>query len=106
MTWVFPSILALVRDRHARPTDLRVYVVCTEFLDFVEFRPLKLELVARDLHVSRSNVSESLGRLVRASYLARGERLEVTGPYTFRLVWSPRVQKLRTPHPTTGLETH
>lgn len=96
MPGMHPALLSLARDRRLKPTDIRVYILACQHLDFVELRPLKLLVLAHDGHLSRSQVSESLGRLVRCQYIVRGARNAVTAPMPFRLTFSvPRISRVR-----------
>ena len=88
----------MARDRRVQPTDIRVYIIAQDYLDFEVYRTLKLLVIAHEARLSRSHVSESLGRLVRFGYLQRGERRTTGDPHTFRLPFSWGVRESGTPH--------
>lgn len=100
--YVFPPILhQMVRDRRVTPTDMRVFVVASQLLDFEEFRPLKILQIAHEMHTDVSWVARSMRHLVRLGYI---QRRQETGPdgalvYTMRLPFSQRVAKSTTTKP-------
>jgi predicted transcriptional regulator len=91
--YVFPPILMqMVRDRRCTPTDLRVFVVMSQHLDFVEFRPLKVLSVAHEMRMHGTHVSRSMVNLVKLGYLDRQVLKSPDGNHqtTFRLPYSAR----------------
>ena len=70
--------LRAVRDRALRGTPAAAYVVASQYLDYVDLRPLKLELLAHDLDISRAQASRALALLVAGGSVVaastRGER--------------------------------
>lgn len=70
-----PTVLKnLVLDQACIPRDTQVFVVASQFLDHLEFRPLKLRTIAQLLGMTTSPVQESLRRLTEQGYLERGPR--------------------------------
>lgn len=102
MSGFHPALVSMARDRRLKPTDIRVYILACQHLDFVQPRPLKLLVIAHDGNLSRSHVSESLTRLVRLQYLAREVRTSPNDPVAFRLNFSvplpSRVRESGTAH--------
>lgn len=94
MTLALPSPRALYRDGRLTETDRRVFLTALEdgFLDVVEFRELKLSVLASHLtrgdgkrKVSRSSICRSLDRLVRTGYLARRQTDAPRAPQGYRI---------------------
>jgi len=92
-----PVLLSMAKDRRLRPTDIQVYIVASQYLDFVEYRPLKSLGLAHELRTEVSQAQKALRRLVFCGYLSRGPRSEPGGPFTFRMVFSLRADKSTAP---------
>lgn len=91
-------------DKRLSPSDVRVYVALTGFLDVRGFQPVKLDwLVHRTGFKRRSNPSRALTHLVAAGYLARGPRIcEPNGPcFTSYMLVDPRPRVPVSPPATT-----
>lgn len=90
-----PVLLAMAKDRRLRPTDIQVFIVASQYLDFVEFRPLKVFGLAHELRTSHSQAAYAVRRLVGCGYLERGEReidrVAGAGAFLFRIPYSVRV---------------
>lgn len=70
MAFAFPPVLvAMAKDRRLRPTDLSVYIVAAQHLDFVRYRPLKVTGLALACGLTKGHVSRSVRRLVQTGYL-------------------------------------
>jgi hypothetical protein len=87
----FPALTQALQDRRLRPSDFRVYGVCLERLDFMEFRPLKAKavtdkLTSRRARMRESHVAAALRILCRLGYLERGNLEGHT--WTYRLRYS------------------
>jgi len=65
--------------------DVRVYLVASQYLDDLTFRPLKLATIAITLGLGRSYVHGAFRRLCEQGYIERGPRVSVRGPVTYRL---------------------
>lgn len=93
MTAVLPSPRALYRDGRLTETDRRVFLTAVEegMLDLVEFREIKLSVLASQLRgragrpVSRATICRSLDRLVRTEYLARETSTDPRAPRRYRI---------------------
>lgn len=96
--------MQMVRDRRVTPTDLRVWVVASQRLDFEEFRPLKILPLAYEMHLDRSHVARSIRNLSQMGYLDRRAQMAAGDArrYFFRLPFSKRVAKSATSQPTLG----
>ena len=79
---IYPTIAT---DRSITPVDFRVCVRAFVYLDFVEYRPLKLEVLAHEIGVSKTVVCRSLAHLVDRGYLERGSRDGARGAISYRL---------------------
>lgn len=105
--YVFPPVLMqMVRDRRVTPTDLRVWVVASQRLDFEEFRPLKILPLAYEMHLDRSHVARSIRNLSQLGYLDRRRAQMMAARdarcYVFRLPFSQRVAKSATSQNALG----
>jgi hypothetical protein len=91
MSSVLTAVSHLVRqavtDQRLEPVDVRVLVVATDVLDFIEFRPLKPAGLAAMAHMNPSRVAVALRRLVAAGYLVAAP-LEPANQRTFRIPFS------------------
>ncbi len=93
MTTVLPSPRALYRDGRLTETDRRVFLTAVEegMLDLVEFREIKLSVLANQLRrrdgraVSRATICRSLDRLVRTEYLVRESSTDPRAPRRYRI---------------------
>lgn len=76
----FPPILCtMALDRRLSPTDIRVFIVASQYLDFIEYRVLKVAAVAHALRAAPSHVAKAMRRLTMFGYLDRAPRA-VGGP--------------------------
>ncbi len=66
---LFPAIAQAAGAPELRAADVRVLLAISDVLDFVEFRHVKLVVVARLAVVSESTASVALRRLSGAGYL-------------------------------------
>ena len=83
---ILPAITQALQDGDLRPTDYRVYGYCLEYLDLVEFRPLKAKACAERIKKRRQHVAWSLRRLTALGYLEAGTKLDGhTRTYRLRL---------------------
>ena len=72
---MIPSSLSTAKsDPRLRGAALAAYVFALEYLDTVEFRPLKVEVLASAIRCKKMTAVDALRRLVDAGYLARGLR--------------------------------
>lgn len=70
------------RARELRPADVRVLVVASDVLDYVQLRPLKAAGLALEVHMAPSQVAAALARLEAAGFLVRDPSTE---PARYRL---------------------
>lgn len=78
------------------PNAIRVYAWLTTALDPVEFRPLTLHRLARNLRMDRGNACRALATLRRLGFIARAGRAYPRGPYLYRLIPNPTVGETTT----------
>jgi predicted transcriptional regulator len=97
-----PALSAMARDRKLSGRDIQVYIVAANHLDYMEWRPLKLWVISREMEISRSRVAESLKKLTDRGYLARGERSWKSGPFTYRLFYSRNAAEKAVPFSYTS----
>lgn len=85
-----PALVQARRDPRLRrfPRAIVVLQFCTEYLDSVDFRPLKIEVVAHECGCKFDSAVESLRLLRDAGYIARGDRPRGQ-PNQYRLLPAP-----------------
>lgn len=76
------------RDLELGRLALAVYDLMRDWLDFVEWREVKLAELEKQFRRSRPQVLGALKQLVDRGYIARGERAYSRGPYQYRMVYS------------------
>jgi predicted transcriptional regulator len=79
---------ALAPELHA--SDVRVLVAVSEYLDYVEPRPLKVYFVAHVLGIAESTASGALRRLATHGFLAREAPAGSGSAVSYRLLPSRR----------------
>lgn len=88
-------------DRRTQGRPLRIYAFLLPDLDFEEFRPVKLLVVAQQLRIAKGHVSHSLRLLVVTGHLERGPIVDQVN--SFRLGLPVRgVKFLRVPPEVTN----
>jgi hypothetical protein len=88
-------------DRRTQGRPLRVYAYLFPDLDFEEYRPVKLLVVAQQLRIAKGHASHSLRLLVVTGHLEAGPVLERVN--SFRLGLPVRsVKELKVPPKVTN----
>lgn len=95
---LIPKVISdMARDRSIAPMDVRVWVVAADYLEMVEFRPLKIDTLRNEFKrtveltddamkvPSKSQIFRSLDRLVQRGYLERGQRDGSRGAINYRV---------------------
>jgi predicted transcriptional regulator len=86
-----PLLVVAARDRvHVTDFEYRVLTLAVPFLNEVDARELKAEIIASTLGVDRSNVSRCLKRLTEVGFLIRVDRADHSGVWRYRLPESPK----------------
>jgi predicted transcriptional regulator len=79
---VIPALSTALTDERVSPRDFQVlFLLVTIELEPVNYREVKLAVIAKQLEQDESTISRSLTRLVEAGYL---ERLPSTRPAQYR----------------------
>lgn len=85
-----PLLIVARRNRSVvSDFEFRVLAVAVPALEAAHARELKLEQIAIELAVDRSNVSRAVRRLVGAGFLIRVDRADHNGAWRYRLPRTP-----------------
>jgi hypothetical protein len=79
---VFDQILD---DDDLTGRHVRVWRAALPYLDFIDAKPLKLDVLERELGIDRANLSRIVGRLVERGYLVRDGREPRGGAWRYRV---------------------
>ena len=72
---MIPAPLSLAKsDPRLRGAPLAVYIWCLEHLDTLEYRPVKILVLASGVRIKTNSAVFALRRLCETGYLAKGQR--------------------------------
>lgn len=78
------------RDPRLRGAALPAYLFCLEYLDTATFRPLKVVIVATEIHAKKATAIDALHTLARHGFVEREEGHRAAGePRRYRLLPYP-----------------
>lgn len=75
MLFEIPIFRQILNDTKLAPRELQVFRAAIEYLDVVDWRELKLQVLEHHLDLDKAAVSRALGALVDAGYLCRQRQL-------------------------------
>jgi hypothetical protein len=89
-----PAHRALAKQRR-HGNAIRLYWWLGFELDHLEYRPVKIERMAREVGMDRSGVCRAIKILCQYDLIQRNGRDGPRGPYTYRLILNPRDPTVR-----------